>query len=572
MQLEAGVGKANVRGLLLSLLMSVGVLTCALQALPQQKDQAKEKPPDPCLVSGRVVSALDGSPLKSSRVVLVQENTHAHPKVFGTTTDSDGHFEIKKVTPGRYDFIASHTGYVDRKYQAKENDEGAVLALQPGQEVTDALFRLLRAGVIDGHIIDENGEPMAKVAVSALRKPTAEEKEGEIPRTSHKEELITSSSAKTDDHGEYRIFGLKPGDYYVKASESSDLIYFGHWSETEQIVRRALGNEYAPLYYPGAVAFDQAQAVSVRAGEEIQADFNMRHIPSVEVAGKVIGADGRPASHAYVRLSSAGVEDDTIGDFSTSTDNKGEFSLKNVPSGSYVVAATDYEDEKIWQAHQKIEVNERKIDSLILAMGRGNKITGRVTFAEAAAPSAERVFLILAPAGDAGDDEESGWARVKKDGTFEMTDVSDGSYALQANLREPGWYVKSARYGADDVLEKGLRLEKGSTGGTLEIVFGSASALIEGSVTEHDKPAVAAHVRVRPEPETPYNQARAGRASTDQNGHFSISSLAPGKYQVTAMIAAEAGVPTAASDPLTVTLTEKDHHSVQLTLGEPKAP
>lgn len=156
-----------MRRFFLSLFISVGVLTSTLQAQTRQKDQGQEKPQAPCRVSGRVVSALDGSPLKSSRVVLVQENTHIHPKIFAATTDSDGHFEIKNITPGRYEFTASHTGYVDRKYQSKGNDEGAVLALQPGDDVTDTVFRLLRAGVIAGHIIDENSEPMAKVTVSA---------------------------------------------------------------------------------------------------------------------------------------------------------------------------------------------------------------------------------------------------------------------------------------------------------------------------------------------------------------------------------------------------------------------
>jgi FlaG/FlaF family flagellin (archaellin) len=141
---------------------------------------------------------------------------------------------------------------------------------------------------------------------------------------------------------------------------------------------------------------------------------------------------------------------------------------------------------------------------------------------------------------------------------------------LHANLREPGWYMKSARFGSDDVLEKGLQLEKGSNGGTLEIVFSSASAQVEGAVTEHDKPVVGAQVRLRPEPETPYNHRRGQTTSTDQNGHFTVSNLTPGKYQVTAKLASEAGTPAAASDPQTVTLIERDRQSLQLKLEEPK--
>ena len=39
------------------------------------------------------------------------------------------------------------------------------------------LFRLVRAAVVTGRVVDESGEPMARVTVTALRKLTAEEKE-----------------------------------------------------------------------------------------------------------------------------------------------------------------------------------------------------------------------------------------------------------------------------------------------------------------------------------------------------------------------------------------------------------
>ena len=320
----------------------------------------------------------------------------------------------------RYNFIASHTGYVNGRYQSKGNDQGAVLALKPGDEIDDAIFRLQRAGVIAGKITDENGEPLAKTMVTAERRPSAEEKEDEEPRTSRKQELHTSAEVMTDDRGEYRLFGLEPGEYYIKASESGGMV-FGQGNETDWMMREALGTEYVPIYYPSVVSFDQAQAVAVRAGEEIEADIAMRYVPSVEVAGKVIGPDGRPPLHAWVHLEAAGVEEEAGDDFSASSDDKGEFSIKNVPPGSYVVEAEDFQDEKQWMARQKIEVAERKIDSLVLDLGRGSSITGRITFLGGNAPAAERVFLTLQPAGDT--EEWGGYARPKKDGSFEIPDV-----------------------------------------------------------------------------------------------------------------------------------------------------
>jgi protocatechuate 3,4-dioxygenase beta subunit len=559
-----------VRMIVRTFLASVTLLASALP-LQAQGGKAQDKPHAPCRVSGRVVSALDGAALKSSRVTLIQEGVKSHPKVFGTTTDSDGLFEIKNVTAGRYNFIASHVGYVDRQYQAQGTDQGAVLSLQPGEDFHDALFRLIRAGVIAGRILDENGEPMANVAVSALRKPTATEKEEEGPRHSHKEELITSTGVLTDDRGEYRLFGLKPGDYYVKASESNEFLlsFFTQDAETQRMVQEALGSEYVPLYYPGVVAFDQAQTVGVRAGEEIEADFNMRHVLAVEIAGKVIGPDGRPSSHAMLDLEQAGVDDNSFGEFTTNTDNNGEFSLKNVPPGSYVLTANEYEDQKFWRARQKIEVGERKIDSIVLALGRGNTISGHVTFSGRASTSdPSRVFLSLTPAGDS-DDANGGWAMVKKEGTFEFLDVPDGTYAIEINCRDSAWFPKSVRFGPEDVLEKGLQVEKGSTGGTLEIVMSSSSAQLEGAVTQKDKPAVAAQVRIHPDPETPFNHLRAKSTTTDQNGHFSILNLAPGKYKVTAKLETDAAAPAATAEAQTLTLHEGDHQSVQLTLEEP---
>ena len=98
-----------MRGLVHVFFILAGVLISTAQVPSPQTDQAPEKPQAPCVVSGRVVSAFDGSPLKSSHVVLEQENTRSRPKVFVATTDNDGHFEIKNVTPGRYHFIASRT-------------------------------------------------------------------------------------------------------------------------------------------------------------------------------------------------------------------------------------------------------------------------------------------------------------------------------------------------------------------------------------------------------------------------------------------------------------------------------
>lgn len=78
------------------------------------------------------------------------------------------------------------------------------------------------------------------------------------------------------------------------------------------------------------------------------------------------------------------------------------------------------------------------------------------------------------------------------------------------------------------------------------------------------------HANLRPDPETLYNESRNPEATTDQNGHFSITNLEPGKYRVTAKFSVEPGLPAPKAEAQAITLHEGDRQSVQLSLEEPK--
>lgn len=107
--------------------------------------------------------------------------------------------------------------------------------------------------------------------------------------------------------------------------------------------------------------------------------------------------------------------------------------------------------------------------------------------------------------------------------------------------------------------------------GSLEIVLSNDAAQLDGAVTQDSKPVVGASIRVEPDPETPYNEHRTRHGSTDQNGHFSIQTIPPGKYKVVAKLpSATADIPALTSEPQTITLAERDHQSLQLSLPKPK--
>ncbi|HKC70851.1 MAG TPA: carboxypeptidase-like regulatory domain-containing protein, partial [Terriglobales bacterium] len=180
-------------------------ITLAAQSAAPQPNQATQ---NLCTVAGKIVTAAEGTPLKSAHVMLMAENSGREPRTYGTTTDASGVFSLKNVAPGRYRLFAERTGYVSQQYHSSDTQSGALLGLQPRQQVSDILFRLVLAAVVTGRVTDEDEEPMAGIRVMALRHPTEDEQEGEEnfgPRK--QDQLFPAGTAFTDDRGQYRIFG-----------------------------------------------------------------------------------------------------------------------------------------------------------------------------------------------------------------------------------------------------------------------------------------------------------------------------------------------------------------------------
>jgi hypothetical protein len=242
-----------------------------------------------------------------------------------------------------------------------------------------------------------------------------------------------------------------------------------------------------------------------------------------------------------------------------------DFQRHSCPDGHRRTLTEVYEP----RGQQKIEVSGENINSLTITLDGGTSFQGRVTVAGAGSPALDQMGVRLSRIDE--DDQVGGHGRVKKDGTFEIKGVNDGDYAIAVWGLQNNWYVKSVRLGGQELLEKGLQLEKGGSGGRLEVIVSAASAQMEGSVSESDGAVIGAHVRIAPEPETPYNRSRSHSARTDQSGHFWVTGMAPGTYRVVAKCPASPGSGSLRSDPQIVTLSEGDHKTVQLTIAKPES-
>ncbi len=160
-----------MRRFLPAAVMIAAALALAGQTSAPSPDRTEVHPDSLCVVTGRVVTAAEGTPLRSARVVLMPEQQRSDTQLYAATSDNDGRFLLKDVPPGRYKFLAMRTGFVEQQYRSQEPDGGAVLAVKPGQKISDVLFRMIRAAVITGRVNNEDGEPLIGVQIVALQRP-----------------------------------------------------------------------------------------------------------------------------------------------------------------------------------------------------------------------------------------------------------------------------------------------------------------------------------------------------------------------------------------------------------------
>jgi hypothetical protein len=136
-----------------------------------------------------------------------------------------------------------------------------------------------------GRIVDENGEPVASVGVNAMRYTYSNDGQ---------RRLTLVNRAGTDDLGQFRIFGLMPGDYVVQASAGA----------IPSLGAGPPGPESsATTYYPGTSNADEAQTVTLAVGQETTLQFSLvAPKPASRVSGTVVNSEGAPLAGMALSL------------------------------------------------------------------------------------------------------------------------------------------------------------------------------------------------------------------------------------------------------------------------------
>ncbi len=515
-------------------------------------------------ITGVVVTAPAGVPAAGAVVKLVDEPPSVAPpghQSQQTTTGTDGAFRFDAVEPGRYWVAANLQGYLPAEYgQRSPTGTGISFDVAAGQRVNVRLAAWSTAG-ISGRVIDADGDPVGRVQVLALR----------TVFRNGRPSMTIAQTVMTNDRGEYRMFWLTPGQYRVAARQwdhesSAPAVNIGpprRFGTNEQgtspvTSRRALADGSAveetqiPIYAPSTPDVQLATSIALGAGDNATAvDVQLlgNRVPARHVRGVFVRTDdgsGRPATLLMVPRTETPFA--VVAPGLTRPD--GSFDIAGVAPGSYLLYAQDA------SAVQPIDVGDADVDNVTLTQQTGIALKGQLSFdrglSATAVPAkasdfqiqmAREPYLVGAPDGGPRFNPAPG-----DNGAISLNAVAPGDYRIgirpfgvgpdgevmatgrQASGGLANAYVKSVRLGDADVLTGGLHLH-GPTAQSLEIVIGLNGASVDGSASENGRDP-AANVVIVAVPDGA-NLGRADlykRTSTDRQGRFAMTGLAPGDY------------------------------------------
>src|ERR1700686_2448663 len=296
-------------------------------------------------IAGTVIKEPGSQPLKKVLVQVVAENQKEGGN-YTASTDADGHFYIENVVTGRYRIFIERTGFVEVNGHGLKSDTN-VFTVQAGQSVEDLLFRMLPTAVIIGRITDEDGDPMSGVRVVAQKKK---------PGKSTRESVGTEA---TNDLGEYRLAGLFPGQYWIVAMPPVD---FRDYEKQE----KSLAGEgqpdtrYVNTYYPGTYDAMLATPVTLKAGDEMPVNFTLVPARTYRVRGIITGVTaGQKPSVELVSKAGDSIRASEVGP-------DGQFEVRGVVPGSYVVRASTPTESQSFTANQDVSVVAADVDGVKL--------------------------------------------------------------------------------------------------------------------------------------------------------------------------------------------------------------
>ena len=471
-------------------------------------------------VEGIVSNVATGDPVRGAKVYLCDaapKDVKVIPRCLPIDANSEGRFVFTGRPAGHYAVKGEAPGFLPDSI-VLDGEGSREFDLAAGS-VRTVHLRLWPEGSITGRIVDEVGRPMPGVSVAAIG-----ERYGFGRRSLwHYQYWGGVSGVLTDKDGEFRVGALKPGSYFIEGS-------FDFPSKRDDAT---LKKGYLPVYYPGAAFLSSATSVCVGAGQQVRVEFKLNPRATYHARAKLV----LPASFkdSFEPISGLlGEYGQPLTGWEQEYDHGSRtISVTRLAPGSYELDTATGIYPTDLTARLRFTVTDRDIEGMVLTLQEPVVLHISVHLPSGFRPSTGYSLLLRLQRDEEAMDgiDKSGWP-ITAEGQVPHPALQPGHYKLFL-FGEDTLYMKSARFGQEDVLSHGLTLE-GTPTDALVLTLERATGEVRGSVFNSSAAHVsAADVKLISHGEDSRYVVRS--TSTNRNGDFDFAGVPPGSYDVVAL-------------------------------------
>jgi 5-hydroxyisourate hydrolase-like protein (transthyretin family) len=418
---------------------------------------------------------------------------------------------------------------------------------------------MTRTGTITGRIREaDSRQPVAGVTVQLLHPEYGVTGE----RT-----LRTVDTVRTNDRGEYRLYFVTPGRYYIGAGGDQRRTGRTSLQNTLQNNSNQIPVDYAAAFYPGVTNTPNATMVEVRPDAEVAAiDFFVRKHALYRIRGRVLDSTSGqpPAAATFSLFRQADVRWERVEIVNNYRSSDGSFTLTGLVPGSYsivvsarrsaprgialpatptgprvvrvgfqVVQSRPAEDAPGYaQKATAVEIVGSDVDGVTIPVSPGVLLEGRLGVESGIIPNNLDSLAVSMRSLDRLVTTTSRTSAIGTPGerTLRFNDVAPGDYRVSVSGLPAGFYAKQATFAGADVLQRVMRVASGDVN-RLNVVISSSVASLDGIVRNERSDAVAGSAVVLIPDERDRTELFQ-RVKTGSDGRFTFPAIAPGSYKV----------------------------------------
>ena len=393
----------------------------------------------------------------------------------------DGRYQLLNLPAARIVLTAYRPGYYTR-LAAGRSGSRIVLDCSSICARSGTDFELIHGAVISGVVVDKLREPIERVRVSA--RPSGE--------PSSARQRTQAGQAVTDDRGQFRLAGLRPGAYTLTAQGSA----------------------------PGSPQEARTVEVEVHEGKQIDGlTITFGGQAAYQVSGVLAGMSPAKGDRVQIRLEGTG---GSRQNFATRAGEDSNFHFAAVTEGRYLASAIVAKQGPRPSTRQFLDVVDVRgnIEGLVLRPAATGIVRGTVALAAGTAPSQFQLGF------SSNEGFGSRWFRFTTgEPRFEVQGLVPGSYRVEA--RSSQVYVKGIRQGEDIASADDVTVSSGAN--RLDIVVAADHSQVYGTIREPRTGRPLPHASVALD-----GRGRKNLVQADQAGRFLFGKVIPGEYRICA--------------------------------------